>query len=55
MAKNFRDIKVWQKAHKLVLRIYRITTNFPLEEKYGLVNQLRRAAISIASNIVEGF
>ena len=55
MAKSFQDLKVWQKAHKLVLNIYKITADFPLEEKYGLANQLRRAAVSIASNIVEGF
>ncbi|MDD3101623.1 MAG: four helix bundle protein [Patescibacteria group bacterium] len=55
MIKSFQDIKVWQKAHELVLKIYKITKQFPEEEKYGLSSQLRRAAVSIASNIVEGF
>lgn len=55
MIKTFQDLKVWQKAHEMVLKIYKITSKFPIEEKYGLINQLRRAAISVASNIVEGF
>ena len=53
--KTFRDLKVWEKAHQLVLAIYQITSKFPAQEKYGLVLQMRRAAISVASNIVEGF
>lgn len=53
--KTFKELKVWIKAHELVLEIYRITKNFPLDERYILVQQLRRAVISIASNIVEGF
>ncbi|MFH0776876.1 MAG: four helix bundle protein [Patescibacteria group bacterium] len=52
---TFKDLKVWQKAHNLVLTIYKVTRKFPTEEKFGLTSQLRRAAISIASNIVEGF
>ena len=55
MIKSFRDLKVWQKAHELVLLIYKLTNKFPLEEKFGLTTQMRRAAVSIASNIVEGF
>jgi len=55
MIKSFRDLKVWQKAHELVLHIYKITKNFPTEEKYGLVSQMRRAVVPIAANIVEGF
>lgn len=55
MIKTFRDLNVWQKAHKLVLNIYRITKDFPKEEKYGLVSQLRRSAASVPTNIVEGF
>lgn len=55
MIKTFRDLKVWQKAHNLVLNIYKITNDFPKEEKYGLVMQLRRSAGSIPTNIVEGF
>ncbi|MDO8504955.1 MAG: four helix bundle protein [bacterium] len=53
--KTFRDLQVWQKAHALVLEVYRITKVFPSHEMYGLVSQLRRAVISVASNIVEGF
>lgn len=52
--KTFRDLKVWQKAHQLALLIYKITEKFPPEEKFGLVSQMRRAAVSVASNIVEG-
>ena len=52
--KSFRDLIVWQKAHNLTLEIYKITSTFPTEEKYGLVTQMRRAAYSIPSNIVEG-
>lgn len=52
---TFQDLKVWQKAHELVLSIYQITREFPNDEKFGLVNQMRRAATSIAFNIVEGF
>lgn len=52
---SFRDLIVWQKAHQLVLKIYELTKKFPREESYSLTNQLRRAAISVASNIVEGF
>ena len=53
--KTFRDLHVWQKSHQLALSIYDITKSFPTEEKFGLVTQMRRAAVSIASNIVEGF
>lgn len=52
---TFRDLQVWQKAHQLVLKVYRLTKNFPTHEMYGLVSQLRRAIISASSNIVEGF
>jgi four helix bundle protein len=54
-AKTFRDLIVWQKAHQFVLEIYKFTSKFPKEENYGLTSQLRRAAISIPSNIAEGF
>ncbi|MDP8261204.1 MAG: four helix bundle protein [Candidatus Kappaea frigidicola] len=53
--KTFKDLKVWQKAHMLVLEIYKITRNFPNEEKFGLTSQLRRSASSVPANIVEGF
>ena len=53
--KTFRDLKVWEKAHELVLEIYKITKNFPNEEKFGLVSQLRKSASSIPTNLAEGF
>lgn len=53
--KSFRDLQVWRKAHELVIFVYKITANFPKEEIYSLVSQMRRAAVSVASNIVEGF
>jgi len=53
--KTYRDMKVWQKAHELTLHIYRVTNDFPREERFGLVSQLRRAASSVPTNIVEGF
>jgi len=54
-AKNFNDLIVWQKAHFLVLEIYKHTKNFPKEELYGLTSQFRRAAVSVPANIAEGF
>lgn len=51
---NFRDILVWQKARKTVKEIYIITVNFPNEEKFGIISQLRRAIISVPTNIAEG-
>jgi len=54
-AKTFEDLKVWRKAHALVLEVYRATREFPKEELFGLTSQIRRAAVSIPSNIVEGF
>jgi len=53
--RTFRDLKVWQKAIELVKEVYRITQNFPTEEKYGLSSQMRRASVSVPSNIAEGF
>ncbi len=55
MPYTFKNIKVWQKAHELVLKIYKVTKDFPSPEKYGLTAQLRRSAASIATNIVEGY
>ena len=52
---SFTDLNAWKKAHKLVLMIYKITKDFPKEEMFGLTNQIRRAVISITSNIAEGF
>ncbi len=53
--KSFKELIVWQKAYKLVLEIYKFTNNFPKSETYGLMQQIRRAAISIPSNIAEGY
>ena len=53
--KTFRDLRVWQKSHDMVIEIYRITGSFPDEERYGLVSQIRRSASSVPTNIVEGF
>lgn len=53
--KTFRELIVWQKAHTLVIEVYKITEIFPKHELFSLVNQIRRAAVSIAANIVEGF
>jgi four helix bundle protein len=54
-AKTFQDLIVWQKAHLFVLDVYRIADRFPKSEIYGLTAQFKRAAISIAANIAEGF
>jgi four helix bundle protein len=54
-AKTFQDLLVWQRAHAFVLAVYRRTAAFPSRETYGLTSQMRRAAISIAANIAEGF
>ncbi len=54
-AKTFEDLIVWQKAHEFVLEVYSQTGNFPKTERYGLTSQFRRAAVSIAANIAEGF
>jgi four helix bundle protein len=54
MAKSFRDLRVWNKAIDLTAVIYNLTTDFPKAEVYGLTSQMRRAAVSIASNIAEG-
>jgi four helix bundle protein len=51
---DFRDLKVWAKAHHLVLDVYRFTRAFPREELYGLTSQMRRSAASIATNVAEG-
>lgn len=55
VARSFQDLVVWQKSHALVLEIYRISTDFPKAETYGLTSQLRRAAVSTPANIAEGF
>jgi four helix bundle protein len=54
-ATQFQDLIVWQKAHQFVLGVYKHSKDFPKEETYGITSQLRRAAVSIAANIAEGF
>src|SRR5438067_692650 len=53
--KSFTDLHAWQEGHKLVLIVYKITKQFPDDEKFGLSNQMRRCVVSITSNIAEGF
>lgn len=53
--KRFNELIVWQKAHQFVLNVYTMSSKFPREEIYGLTSQFRRAAISIAANIAEGY
>ncbi len=52
--KDFRDLKVWRRSHNLTLRIYKVTSSFPREERYGLISQIRRSSSSIPTNIAEG-
>ena len=52
---RFEQLKVWQESHRLVLRVYAATAKLPREERFGLVSQMRRAAITIPANIAEGF
>lgn len=53
--KHYKQLIAWQKGHELVLSIYRTSAHFPASESYGLTSQIRRAAISVTSNIAEGF
>ena len=55
MLKNYKELNVWQKAYNLCIEIYKITRTFPKEELYGLTSQIRRAAVSVPSNIAEGY
>ncbi|MDP2158300.1 MAG: four helix bundle protein [Nitrospirota bacterium] len=55
MLKTYKDLEVWQKAYTFCIDIYQATKDFPTEEKYGLTSQIRRAVISIPSNIAEGY
>ena len=55
MLKNYKELKVWQRSYQLCLEIYGITKGFPKEERYGLSSQIRRAAVSVPSNIAEGY
>jgi four helix bundle protein len=53
--RSFKELIVWQKSHNLVLEIYKITKQFPKEEIYALTSQIRRAAVSVAANVAEGY
>jgi len=55
MLRTYKDLKVWQKSYQLCLNVYKITKEFPSEEKFGLTSQMRRSAVSIPSNIAEGY
>ncbi len=52
---NFEQLEVWQAAHRLVLQVYRITSAMPLDQRYGLISQMQRSAVSVPANIAEGF
>lgn len=52
---SFTDLHAWKEGHRLVLTVYKVTKDFPKEEKFVLVDQLRRCAVSVTSNIAEGF
>jgi four helix bundle protein len=54
MVQSFRDLEVWKKSVQMAVTVYRLTREFPKEETYGLTSQMRRAAVSIPSNIAEG-
>ena len=53
--RNFNDLKIWQRGIELVKMVYRVTSTLPAVEKYGIVSQMRRSAVSVPSNIAEGF
>jgi four helix bundle protein len=53
--KNYKELKVWQKSYQLCLEIYKVTVKMPKEERFGLTSQIRRAAVSVPSNIAEGY
>jgi four helix bundle protein len=55
MLRNYKDLKVWQRSYELCIDIYKITKGFPKEETYGLTSQIRRSAVSVPSNIAEGY
>ena len=55
MLKNYKELNVWQKSYELCLNIYRTTGKFPKEERYGLTSQARRSAVSVPSNIAQGY
>jgi four helix bundle protein len=55
LGESFKDLVVWQRAIQLTVAVYKLTSSFPLSEQFGLTNQLRRASVSVASNIAEGY
>jgi four helix bundle protein len=55
MAESFRDLHVWKRAIQMTVAVYRLTATFPRDEQFGLTSQLRRASVSVASNIAEGY
>ena len=55
MAESFQDLIVWQRSIQLSVALYKLTSDFPQDERFGLTNQLRRAGVSVASNIAEGY
>lgn len=55
MLKNYKELKVWQKAYKLCLEVYRVSSGFPKDERFGLTSQIRKSAVSVPSNIAEGY
>lgn len=55
MGNSFKDLRVWQIAMELALSVYKLTADFPHDERFGLISQLRRAAVSVPSNIAEGY
>ena len=54
MSRNWTELTIWRESHKLVLEIYKIISKFPKDELFGLISQIKRAAVSIPTNIVEG-
>src|SRR5579871_1476681 len=55
MGQSFKDLSVWQRAVQLTVEVYKLTNDFPNSERFGLTHQLRRASVSVASNIAEGY
>lgn len=53
--KSFKNLVLWQKSHKLVLEIYKLTAQLPSSEKYGITSQIQRSSVSVPANIVEGY
>jgi len=55
LGETFRDLVVWQRSIQMTMAVYKLTSTFPADERFGLTNQLRRASVSVASNIAEGY